>query len=740
MRPEPLRVLFVFAWLVVGGEETEVRLLARTLDPALVKLDVIVCFHKEGMPDQSHRQLEALGVDVDTTPYGLSFDDTVSYLADRVAGYDVVVSCQNVADIYPALERLHWRPPLIEHGGLVSEAQAGPKHFTSRYVGVCDAIRDAAAARMHGRDHHAVTIPSMVDLAEFSPGDRAATRAFWGIGPDVPVIGWVGRLDQKKRVEDVIAAAALVISRRPDALFKIIGGPDAFMPDYADKLRQDVIDRGLADSIAFLGDRPDVPKLLAGLDVFCWLSENEGMPHVIAEAGAAGLAVVATPDNGALEQIEHGVSGLFVPYRAPGAVADAVVTLLNDPGLRQRLGRTLRQTVEARFSADVIVPQWLALLSEVVAEHRPAPPPCLFKSWFHGGFECSTHRLRGGRRLDVIAATGHDVHALADYRSLGADGLLTVRDGVRWHLIEPMPGGRDWSSFLPMLRMARTAGTQVIWDLMHYGWPDDIDIWSPQFGERFAAFARDVATLVRAEGPEVPFYCPVNEISFFSWGGGDAGYLNPFANGRGFELKCQLARASIMAMEAILKVDPRARFIHADPVIHIDHDPARPWTRQGASGHRLAQFQSWDMIAGRIWPQLGGRPALLDIVGVNYYFNNQWIHEGSPIDEGHPAYKPFRLILAETYARYGRPLFVAETGIEGDRRPPWLAMICREVAAARAMGVPVEAICLYPVLNHPGWDDDRDCRNGLYSRNLTSGQLDRYEPLATMLGANLPSI
>ncbi|PII37648.1 hypothetical protein T190_31055 [Sinorhizobium meliloti CCBAU 01290] len=62
----------------------------------------------------------------------------------------------------------------------------------------------------------------------------------------------------------------------------------------------------------------------------------------------------------------------------------------------------------------------------------------------------------------------------------------------------------------------------------------------------------------------MPFYSPVNEISFFSWGGGDAGYLNPFANGRGFELKVQLARASIEAMEAILAVDPRARFVHCD--------------------------------------------------------------------------------------------------------------------------------------------------------------------------------
>ena len=69
------RILFVFAWLVVGGEETEVRLLARHLDPARYRLEVVGCFRKPGMPEQTHAQLEALGVPVDRTPYGLSFEE-----------------------------------------------------------------------------------------------------------------------------------------------------------------------------------------------------------------------------------------------------------------------------------------------------------------------------------------------------------------------------------------------------------------------------------------------------------------------------------------------------------------------------------------------------------------------------------------------------------------------------------------------------------------------------------------
>jgi len=83
----------------------------------------------------------------------------------------------------------------------------------------------------------------------------------------------------------------------------------------------------------------------------------------------------------------------------------------------------------------------------------------LFQSFLQGGFEASSHRRRDGRQLDVLAATRHDLAAEQDYRLLRQAGLHTVRDGLRWHLIETSPGRYDWSSFLPMLRAARQAIT-----------------------------------------------------------------------------------------------------------------------------------------------------------------------------------------------------------------------------------------------------------------------------------------
>ncbi|MCC2644853.1 MAG: beta-glucosidase [Burkholderiales bacterium] len=335
----------------------------------------------------------------------------------------------------------------------------------------------------------------------------------------------------------------------------------------------------------------------------------------------------------------------------------------------------------------------------------------LFNSFFHGGFECSTHRRIDGKRLDVIKDTAHDKHALEDYLALISHGINTARDGIRWHLIETFPGYYDWSSFLPMLRAARESKMQVIWDICHYGWPDDIDIWKPEFVHRFTNFAVAVAKLIKSETDEIPFYSPVNEISFWSWAGGEVGYLNPHVQGRGFELKQQLVCATISAIEAIRQIDSRARFIQAEPLINIVSPSLEK--KAEAAMHNEAQYQVWDMLSGNICPGLGGRKDLLDIIGVNYYSDNQWYLSGPKIHWTHPEHEPLANLLNKVFRRYNHPVFISETGIEGDLRPQWIRYICDEVRSANLQGVAIEGVCLYPVTDYPGWDDERHCPTGL---------------------------
>lgn len=199
------------------------------------------------------------------------------------------------------------------------------------------------------------------------------------------------------------------------------------------------------------------------------------------------------------------------------------------------------------------------------------------------------------------------------------------------------------------------------------------------------------------------------------------------------ELKRQAVRAALAASRAVRRVAPDARLLTVEPLIHVvgedddDRVKADEW-------YNNAQFQAWEMLAGTMEPELGGSPDMLDVLGVNYYWNNQWIFGGPPLSPYDPRYRPLHTLLADVLARFERPLFVAETSIEDEHRASWLRFVCEEVAMARRQGVPVGGVCLYPVLSHPGWDDDRYCANGLFE--MTPGP-DGRRPVHAPLAAEL---
>jgi beta-glucosidase/6-phospho-beta-glucosidase/beta-galactosidase len=359
---------------------------------------------------------------------------------------------------------------------------------------------------------------------------------------------------------------------------------------------------------------------------------------------------------------------------------------------------------------------------------------CAFRSFFLAGFECSTQKLRNGTRRDLIAATRHDRFCEADYVRLREVGIAAARDGVRWHLIEREPWRYDFSSLLPMLQAARKTGMQIIWDVFHYGWPDDLDLFSAEFIERFEKFAQETACFIASETEGAPYFSVTNELSFFSWAAGDYGILNPFVCGRGDELKAHLVRATLIAIEAIRAVAPRARFVQVDPIINVvTGGQTTQVERQAAAAHNRAQFDAWDMLAGKLRPELGGAREYLDIVGANYYVHNQWVLGGEFIERSDRRYRPLHEMLSDLYRRYQRPIFIAETGIEDERRASWLRYICDEVEEALYRGVPVEGICLYPILNYPGWDDERRCHTGLWDYCDENGCREMHRPFAEEL-------
>jgi beta-glucosidase/6-phospho-beta-glucosidase/beta-galactosidase len=346
----------------------------------------------------------------------------------------------------------------------------------------------------------------------------------------------------------------------------------------------------------------------------------------------------------------------------------------------------------------------------------------LFRSFWIAGFECSTHINAKGVRLDMTAAIQHDKFCAEDYRRLREVGILCARDGLRWHLIDH-GGTYDWSSWIPMLEAARREGIQVIWDLFHYGWPDDLDIFSTEFVDRFARFAGEAAQIYREHSDEIAFFSPVNEINFFAWAAGRK-LIYPHARGRDNDLKRRMVRADLAAIDSIRAVDPNARFVSPEPLIHNVPPKKQPWNTEPARIQRNSQFEAWDMIAGRTAPELGGTERHLDIVGVNFYAANEWevpggkkLHWDAGSDD--PRWMPLNELLSEVYHRYRRPLFIAETSHYGIGRAPWLEEVAREIHIALE-NVPMEGACLYPILDRFDWDKPKHWHNcGLWDLERT---------------------
>src|SRR5256714_4999922 len=119
----------------------------------------------------------------------------------------------------------------------------------------------------------------------------------------------------------------------------------------------------------------------------------------------------------------------------------------------------------------------------------------LFGSLFLGGFECANHTTPDGHRMDVIASTQHDRFAGDDYARCRSVGIRAVREAARWPIAD-RAGHVDVSEIRRLARLGREHGLTLIWDLFHYGYPDDLDPASDGFADAFLDRFRDFATAV----------------------------------------------------------------------------------------------------------------------------------------------------------------------------------------------------------------------------------------------------
>jgi glycosyltransferase involved in cell wall biosynthesis len=224
---------------------------------------------------------------------------------------------------------------LVSWGAEVARAHPGAEGFGDRLV--------------------VVYPPVDPDLAP-DAGRRAAARERFRAGPATPVVGTLGVRQPQKGHEYFVRAAAGVHRERPEVAFRLLGEPSPRHGPQMQAVEAEAADLGLPRpvTIEFIDPGGDALGLLQGLDVFVLTSlpHSEGMPTAILEAMACGKAVVSTDVGSVRELVEDGVTGIVVPPRDAEAISRAVLQLVADPELRERMGAAGRARARTSFALD----------------------------------------------------------------------------------------------------------------------------------------------------------------------------------------------------------------------------------------------------------------------------------------------------------------------------------------------------------------------------------------------------
>lgn len=270
--------------------------------------------------------------------------NVVSTLAARLARVPVALVSKRSLDVY------------------ASRAELAACRLANRLADVVTANSEAVKRHVHRVERcplpRITVIPNGIDLARVD-GDRADAPR---LADSRPLIGAIGRLSIKKGQTDLLDAAARVLAHVPEARVVLIGdGP------LAGALAEQARALGIAGKVSFVGGVTDAVRCLPALDVYVLPSHVEGMSNGLLEAMATARPIVATDVGGNPENIVDGESGFVVPPRAPGRLADAILTLLKDPERARAMGEAARARACEHFTAETMVARMEALYRERLA-------------------------------------------------------------------------------------------------------------------------------------------------------------------------------------------------------------------------------------------------------------------------------------------------------------------------------------------------------------------------------------
>lgn len=285
----------------------------------------------------------------------LFWSNFMSVAAGRLAGVPAIVTSRlslNASDRGP-----RWK-------GVVQNVA---NRFTTAVFVNSEAVRRDVLAHERVRPEIITVIPNGVVLELYGQERPEPVRRELGVPDGSVVLVTVANLRPLKGHEDLLHAAALLRVRHPNLWLLFAGRDKGIVP----RLKALSEELGLADRVVLLGERRDVPRLLAAADIVVHPSHQEGFSNAILEGMSAARPVVTTAVGGSPEAVRDGIDGFLVPARQPPALAAAIDRLASNPELRRRMGESARERVKAEFSMERMV-QRFAAWYELLARGRAA--------------------------------------------------------------------------------------------------------------------------------------------------------------------------------------------------------------------------------------------------------------------------------------------------------------------------------------------------------------------------------
>jgi glycosyltransferase involved in cell wall biosynthesis len=369
----PLRILHLIDTGGPGGGETVLLSLAREISKSGWESSVIL--HDR---DWLFSQLEAEGIAHSVYPSGSSFD----------LGFFLSLR-RELRTFRPALVHAHFLTSGV-YGSVATElSHSCPLVCTfhgvpdvdpsDRFLGVKARILNRAKNRVVYVSHHLrrhlealLGVPEGLGRVIHNGVDFKTTlepaglRCALGLGPANLLVGAVGNIRPAKDYANLLRAARLVVDHRADTHFVVAGGGGGTLVEELLRLRGEL---DLEGRVSFLGFRSDASALMMEMDVFVSSSLNEGLPLASVEAMGMGKPVVLTRCGGVPEMVEDGVTGLLVPPRDPRALAQAILAVLENTGLAERLGSTARSAIRQEFSLERMAESYQHLYIDLITRY-----------------------------------------------------------------------------------------------------------------------------------------------------------------------------------------------------------------------------------------------------------------------------------------------------------------------------------------------------------------------------------